>query len=86
MLTFDLFEFFRFLLTITATTYGIVRLIVIIWRWQGIAETATLGSGVLYRYFMVLALRARFRLFILDFLEIAGLGVLLAVLIGRHWE
>ena len=85
MLTFDLFEFFRFLLTVTATTYGVVRVIVIIWRWQDVAETATLGSAVLYRSFLVLVLRARFRRFILDFFESAGLGVLLAVLIGRHW-
>ncbi len=85
MLTFDLFEFFRFLLALTATTYGVVRLILIIWRWHGVAGTATDGSAVLYRYFLVLVLRARFRRFILDFFEIAGLGVLLAVLIGRHW-
>lgn len=85
MLTFDLFEFFRFLLTVAATTYGVVRLILVIWRWQGVALTAAPESAVLYRYFLVLVLRARFRRFILDLFEIAVLGVLLAVLIGRHW-
>ncbi len=85
MSSFDLFEFFRFLLTASVTIYGLVRLIQFIWRWQGIDGTGAVGSAVLYRYFMVLLFRARIRRFALDFIEIATLSLILLLLIGRHW-
>jgi hypothetical protein len=83
--SFDLFEFFRFLLTASATIYGLVRLIQFIWRWHGIDGTSAVGSAMLYHYFMVLLFRARFRRFLLDFIEIATLSLALLLLIDRHW-
>ena len=85
MSSFDPFEFFRFLLAASATIYGLVRLIQFIWRWQDIDGASAVGSAVLYRYFMVLLIRARFQRFALDFVEIATLTLILLLLIGEHW-
>lgn len=85
MISLDPFEFFRFLLTASVTIYGVVRLSQFIWRWQGIDGASAVGSAVLYRYFMVLLIRARFRRFALDLIDIAILALILLLLIVRHW-
>lgn len=85
MSSFDPFEFFRFLLAASVTIYTLVRLIQFIWHWQGLDGSSVVGSAVLYRYFMVLLIRARFRRFALDFIEIATLSLILLLLIGKHW-
>ena len=85
MESFDLFEFFRFLLASSVTVYSLVRLIQFIWHWQGIDGRSAVGSAVLYRYFMLLLIRARFRRFIMDIVEIAALTAILLLLITGHW-
>lgn len=85
MWSFDLFEFFRYMLTVVAGTYGLIRLLQFIWHWQGIDGEGRSGSALLYRYAMVLLLRARFRRFLYDLAVIGTLGGLLVLLIQRHW-
>jgi len=83
---FDLFEFYRFMLTVLVTVYGVVRLAVFIWQWQGAAGQARVGSAFLYRYLIVLLLRARLRRFAYEFTTIGGLAAILVLLIHLHWR
>jgi hypothetical protein len=82
---FDLFGFFRFMLAVLVTAYGMIRLIFLIWRWQGISGRVRMGSPVLYRYVIVLLLRARLRRFAYELSVIGGLVVVLVLLIRLHW-
>jgi len=84
--SFDLFHFYRFLLTVVVTVYGLIRLTLFIWRWQGLADRTQGGAMVLYRYFVVLLLRARFRRFLLELSAIGGLAAVLVLLILWHWR
>jgi hypothetical protein len=83
---FDLFEFYRFILTVLVTTYGIIRLVMFIWHWRGAVGQARGGTAILYRYAAVLLLRARFRRFLYDAGTIGGLLAILALLIHLHWR
>ncbi len=85
MWSFDLFEFFRYMLSVVAGTYGLIRLLQFIWHWQGIDGEARTGSALLYRYAIVLILRARFRRFAYDLAVIGSLAGLLVLLVQRHW-
>ena len=83
---FDLFEFYRYMLAVLVTVYSVVRLTLFIWRWQGAAGRARGGSEIVYRYLVVLLLRARFRRFAYELAVIGGLLLILAVLIIMHWR
>jgi len=81
---FDLFEFYRFMLTVMVGIYGTGHLVVFIWRWQ-VAADGWLGSALLRRYLMVLLLRMRFRRFAYELAVIGGLLLTLGLLIRAHW-
>ena len=83
---FDLFDFYRFMLTVLVGTYSAVRLAAFIWRWQSGGVRSAVGSTLGYRYLVVLLLRLRFRGFIYEFSVIGGLFVLLVLLIRLHWS
>jgi hypothetical protein len=84
--SFDLFHFYRFLLALIASIYSLVQLTIFVWRWQGLAGRTQGASLVLYRYFVVLLLRARFRRFFFELSTIAGLAAVLALLVALHWR
>lgn len=84
--SFDLFHFYRFLLTLLVTVYGLIRLTLFIWQWQGFAGRTQGGAILLYRYFVVLLLRARFRRFLFELCTIGGLAAVLVLLILWHWR
>lgn len=86
MRPFDLFEFYRFMLAILVTTYSVVKLLTVIWRWRGIYAEAGVGSAILYRYLLVLLLRARFRRFAYELTVIGGLFTVFVLLVWRHWQ
>ena len=86
MRTFNLFEFFRFMLTVLVTTYTIIRLITFIWRWEDAVGGAHGGTAVFYRYLGVLLLRMRFRRFLYELVTLGGLTAVLALLILFHWR
>ena len=86
MRTFNLFEFFRFMLTVLVTTYTIIRLVTFIWRWQGAVGGAHGGNAVFYRYLGVLLLRTRLRRFLYELVTLGGLIAVLALLILFHWR
>ncbi len=82
---FDLFEFYRFILTVLVGTYSVVRLATLIWRWQGFGRRMAVGSPVLHRYFLLLLVRTRFRRFVYELFVVGGLAAVLALLIRWHW-
>lgn len=86
MQPFDLFEFYRFMLAVLVTTYAVIKLLTAIWRWRGIYGEARAGSAVLYRYLLVLLLRARFRRFAYELTVIGGLVAVFVLLVWRHWH
>lgn len=86
MRPFDLFEFYRFMLAVLVTTYSVIKLLTAIWRWRGIYGEAGAGSAVLYRYLLVLLLRARSRRFAYELTIIGGLVAVFVLLVWRHWH
>lgn len=85
METYDPFEFFRFLLTVTASTYTLIRLILFIWHFRAAVDPTQTGATVLYHYLVVLVLRARLRRFLFDLLQVSVLAIALVLLIRGHW-
>ena len=81
---FDLFVFFRFLLVALVCVYGTVRLVALVWHWQGFAQGGLVGSPLLWRYFTALVLRARLRCFAYELTVIGGLIVILIMLLRLH--
>ena len=81
---FDLFEFFRFLLSVLVCVYCTCRLATVIWAWQGFGRDGSVGSALLRRYLIALVLRARFRRFLYEFSVIGGLSACLVVLLRLH--
>ena len=85
MPSFDLFEFYRFLLFVLAASYSLVRVVLFIWWWQ-VSADSVLGGAMVRRYLSVLLLRVRFWRFIYEFVVMAGLASILLVLIQLHWS
>ena len=85
MPSFDLFEFYRFLLFVLAASYSLVRVVLFIWWWQ-VSADSVLGGAMVRRYLSVLLLRVRFWRFIYEFVVMAGLASILLVLIELHWS
>lgn len=84
-MSFDLFEFYRFLLAALLCIYGTIKLVSFIWQWQGFAAEGRGGVTLAARYLLILLLRLRFRRFALDLIEVSGLVAILAVLLRLHW-
>lgn len=82
----DLFEFYRYMLAVLVTTYGTIKLLTFVWRWSGVSGQARVGSATLYRYLLVLLLRARFRRFAYELTVIGGLVTVLVLLVRWHWH
>ena len=85
MRSLDLFEFYRFLLTILVTCYTGTRLALFIWRWQGQVDEV-LGTALLRRYVIVLLLRFQLRRFLYEFCVLGFLVGSLYLLIRLHWK
>lgn len=85
MPSFDLFEFYRFLLFVLAASYSLVRVVFFIWWWQ-VSADSVLGGAMVRRYLSVLLLRVRFWRFLYEFVVMAGLASILLVLIQLHWS
>ena len=85
MPSFDLFEFYRFLLFVLAASYSLVRVVLFIWWWQ-VSADSVLGGAMVRRYLSVLLLRVRFWRFLYEFVVMAGLASILLVLIQLHWS
>ena len=83
---FDLFEFYRFMLTVLVSVYGTIRIVLFIWHWHGVTGQARVAYALLYRYLFVLLLRARFRRFAYEFVTIGGLATILVLLVLLHWR
>jgi hypothetical protein len=83
---FDLFEFYRFMLTVLVSVYGTIRIALFIWHWHGVTGRTRVGSALLYRYLFVLLLRARFRRFAYELITIGGLASILVLLVHLHWR
>ena len=73
----DLFAFYRRLLLIVVGTYGVIRLILFIWRWRASSLTAARPEALLRRWVELSALRLRVRRFTLDTLQILLLMAIL---------
>ena len=86
MCGFDLFEFYRFLLTVLVGSYCVVRLAVFIWRFQSLGVDDPRGLGLLRRYLIVQVLRVRITRFTADLLQIGALLVIVVLLVNRHWR
>ena len=82
----DVFDFYRFLLTVLVSTYAGVRLVQFFWRWQIVTRSAPRAEALARRYLMVQFLRVRTSRFALDLLTIAALLAVLAWLISLHWS
>jgi len=80
----DLFDFYRELLAIVVGTYGAVRLVRFLWRWQLSGRAASRGELLARRYVVVQILRLRVSRFLLDLIEIVVLLGLLGWLICLH--
>jgi hypothetical protein len=79
----DLFETYRLLLLIVCTVYTIVVMAQWAWRWLGYF-TESRRKQVLGHYAVVLLLRARFRRFAGDLLEVAMLAAVLGLILYAH--
>ena len=53
MFEFDLFHFYRFLLTVLVASYALVRLVLFVSRWQDLGADDPRGVGLLKRYLLV---------------------------------
>lgn len=83
---FDLFDFYRFLLSVLVGSYATVRLVTFIWRLQYIGFGDPRARGLLRQYLLIQMLRVRFRRFAWDLLQIALLLVVFILLLHRHWR
>lgn len=84
-MAFDLFEFYRFMLAVLVGTYGTVRLISSIWRWQGLGKGGPRTQALFRRYVLIQLARVRFRRFWWDFVTIAMLAFIFILLVRWHW-
>ena len=82
---FDLFEFYRYLLTLLVSIHCAVRLVSHVYRWQAF-DRRHRWAPRLRRYAVVHLLRLRFRRFWVDATQIAILSAILLLLISRHWR
>jgi hypothetical protein len=78
----QLFDLYRKLLLIVFSTYGTVKLVNFVWRWQLATRRASRHEALLRRYLFLTLLRVRLRRFWLDALQILLLCV---VLFGLVW-
>lgn len=83
MQRFDLFEFYRFLLTVAVATYSIVRTATFIWQWQRY-EQRSRWAPLARRYVEVQLLRLRVGRFLGEIVQIIMLTLLFVLLIERH--
>ncbi|MFQ5413409.1 MAG: hypothetical protein ACE5E6_03025 [Phycisphaerae bacterium] len=83
-MSFDLFEFYRFILAALVSTYTIARFVAAIWWWQGLGAGGSRGGAFLRRYVVVQLLRLRVWRFAWDLATIAGLVVILVIVIRSH--
>jgi hypothetical protein len=83
---FDLFAFYRFILTVLVASYMVVKLACFMWRWQSFGADDPRGVGLLRRYLIVQLLRTRLRRFMPDVAAIGVLLIVLLLLIGAHWQ
>jgi hypothetical protein len=83
---FDLFAFYRFILTVFVASYAIMRLACLTRRWQSLGADDPRGAGLLRRYLTVQLLRTRLRRFMPDIAAIGVLLIVLLLLIGAHWR
>jgi hypothetical protein len=83
---FDLFAFYRFILTVFVASYAVVRLGCLMWRWQSFGADDPRGMGLIRRYLIVQFLRTRLRRFLPDLAAIGVLLLVLLLLIGAHWR
>ena len=84
MFEFDLFHFYRFLLTVLVASYALVRLILFLARWHDLGADDPRGVGLLKRYVLVQLFRVRLWRFTRDGLAIGLLLALLTTLIILH--
>lgn len=73
------------MLAVLAGTYTAIRLALLLWRWQEMADDA-LGTAMVRRYVVILLLRLRIRRFLPELTAVGALGVVLALLVRLHWQ
>lgn len=81
---FSLFHLYRYLLTVVACTYVVVRAGGFIWRWQIATDDAERPEALVRRYLVALLLRSRVRRFWIELVQIAILVVVLVLVIRLH--
>lgn len=79
-----LFDVFRRLLFFGVGSYALFRAIAFIWRWNVAGRGADRTESMLRRYAVSVLVRTRVRRFWWDFVQIAGLAMVLAFLLQRH--
>ncbi len=84
MFEFDLFHFYRFLLTVLVASYALVRLVLFVSRWQDLGADDPRGVGLLKRYLLVQLFRIRLSRFAREGVVIGLLLALLITLITLH--
>ncbi len=80
----DIFDFWRYLLSIVVTTYVAIYMLRTLWSWL-IYFRSSRRTTVMGHYALVLLLRARVRRFGGEMLRIGMLLVLLGAVVGLHW-
>ena len=77
----DLFAFYRRLLLVLVSTYGVIRLIQFIWRWRAGGLGARRHEAMVRHWVELSVLRLRFRRFAFDVLQIVVLATILAYVV-----
>lgn len=77
----DLFAFYRRLLLILVSTYGVIRLIQFIWRWRAGGLRAGRHETMVRHWVELSVLQVRIKRFTLDVLQIVVLAAILAYVV-----
>src|SRR5262245_8073462 len=80
----DLFEFFRFILTIACFIYAAVVTIQSVWNWMLYLSGTQRATTLLRRYLIIQLLRLRLRPFAGELVQIAVWTAVLVFLIRMH--
>jgi hypothetical protein len=83
---FNLFGFYRFVLSVMVGSYAAVRLGLFLWRWRLFGTEDSRSLGLLRRYAVVQLLRVRFFRFAGQLAVIAVLLAIFALLVDMHWR
>ena len=80
----SLFDFYRWLLTLTVCTYAVLRCVAAAWRWYVAGVSAKRSEALLRGYIVTVLLRVRARRFWFEFVQVGVLSTVLAYLLSLH--